>query len=133
MPFVLDASVAISWAIRDEDHPTADAAFLAIQTESAVAPGIFWYEIRNVLLLAERRNRISLQDCLQFLRALDEFDVEMRFPEGSERVIDLARKSNLSIYDAAYLSLALEENFRLATLDSALQRAAVSMGVPLLT
>jgi hypothetical protein len=41
MRFVLDASIAITWAMRDEDHPLADLAFLTLQSGSAIVPGIF--------------------------------------------------------------------------------------------
>jgi predicted nucleic acid-binding protein len=133
VPFVLDASVVVTWAMRDEDHPAADRAFIQIQNDSAVVPGIWWYEIRNTLILNERRNRISRQDCVQFLEDLDSFRIDVRFPGHSEQIIDLARKLRLSVYDAAYLSLAIEERLSLATLDTALQAAALAMNVPLLT
>jgi hypothetical protein len=53
--------------MRDEDHLLADLAFLEIQSGSAIVPGIFWYELRNILVLNERRNRISPDDVTRFL------------------------------------------------------------------
>lgn len=130
MPFVLDASVVITWAMRDEDHPVADIAFERIQTDSAIVPAIWWYEVRNSLLVNERRNRIAPEDVAQFLSDLSAFDIEVRPAERSQQTLELARQHRLSIYDAAYLALALERQIPIATLDEALQRAAESTQLP---
>ena len=129
---MLDASVAISWVMRDENHPIADVAFQSIQTDSAVVPAIWWYEIRNILLINERRSRISQDDAARFLSDLAGFDIEVRPPENSQSTIDLARQHTLTVYDAAYLALAIAQNLPIATLDEALRSAAVSMNVPAL-
>ena len=134
MRFVLDASVAITWAMRDEDHSTADLAFQKLQTDSsAVVPAIWWYEIRNVLLANERRNRISPEDSIQFLSDLSGFEIELRPMENSQSTIEVARQQKLSVYDAAYLALAVDLRLPIATLDEALQSAARSVNVPLLS
>ncbi len=132
MPFVLDASVVITWAMRDEDHPVADLAFDRIQTDSAMVPAIWWYEIRNILVLNERRKRISPGDCSQFLADLSSFDIEVRPPENSQLTLDLARQHKLSVYDAAYLALAAKQRIPIATLDEALRSSALAAGVSLL-
>ena len=134
MRFVLDASVVITWAMGDEDHPLADLAFERIRTDSsAVVPAIWWYEIRNVLLLNERRNRISPEDSIQFLSDISGFEIELRPVENSQSTIDLARQLKLSVYDAAYLALAVNLKLPIATLDEALQSAARTVNVPLLS
>jgi predicted nucleic acid-binding protein len=46
--------------------------------------------------------------------------------------VAFARAHHLSTYDAAYLALAIREGLPLATLDSALRKAARKTGVPLL-
>jgi predicted nucleic acid-binding protein len=132
MRFVQDASIVITWAMRDEDHPLADLAFLEIQSGSAIVPGIWWFEIRNILVLNERRNRISLDDSNQFLLALEQLSIDLDLPPNGTEVVDLSRKYKLSVYDAAYLALAMRERLPLATLDKALQSAAQAAGVPLL-
>jgi predicted nucleic acid-binding protein len=45
--------------------------------------------------------------------------------------MSLARKRNLTVYDAAYLELAKREGLPLATLDRNLERAAIAEGVSL--
>jgi predicted nucleic acid-binding protein len=130
--FVLDASIAITWALRDEDHPLADIAFLYIQADSVVVPGIWWYEIWNILIMNERRNRISLEDSAKFLRDLSQFSIGVDFPNGTY-LMALSRKHKLSAYDAAYLAAAQSNKLPLATLDKALKAAALAEGIPLLS
>ncbi len=132
MRFILDASVTIVWAMRDEAHALADLAFLELKSGSAIVPGIWWYEIRNILALNERRGRIAPDDCVQFIRALEQFKIEIVFPQDSARMMELCHKYALSVYDAAYLAIAQREQLPLATLDKALSAAASAERVPIL-
>jgi predicted nucleic acid-binding protein len=59
MAFVLDASVTISWAMPDESDPLVRFALEEIERVSAVVPMIWWYEVRNILIVNERRGRID--------------------------------------------------------------------------
>ena len=59
MPFVLDASVAACWAFDDEDHPVAAVALERIRADEAIAPSLWWFEVRNTLIVNERRGRLS--------------------------------------------------------------------------
>jgi predicted nucleic acid-binding protein len=131
MRFVLDASVAITWAMRDEDHPIADLAFLEIQSGSAIVPAIFWYEVWNILVVNERRNRIAPVDSAQFIRDLEQFSIVLDSSSGT-LLMDMSRKYKLSVYDAAYLAAAQSNRLPLATLDVDLRDAALAAGVPLL-
>src|SRR5580658_6059254 len=131
MAFVLDASVSACWAFADEDHPVADAAFSSIQTEEAVVPALWWFEVRNILIVNERRGRINARDTDFFLRALAQFRIRIdREPEHAG-VLQMARARGLSVYDAAYLELANRERLPLATLDRRMGEAALLMGVQL--
>ena len=132
MRFVLDASIVITWALRDEDHPLADLAFAEIQSGSAIVPAIWWFEIRNILVMNERRNRISPDDSDRFLQALEQLAIDVASPPNGTYVMDLSRKHKLSVYDAAYLALAMNEPLPLATLDKQLRAAALAAEVPLL-
>jgi predicted nucleic acid-binding protein len=131
MAFVLDASVSACWAFADEDHPAADLAFSSLQTEEAVVPALWWFEVRNILVVNERRGRINEQETDFFLRALALFRIRIdRDPEHAG-VLRIARTQGLSVYDAAYLELAYREKLPLATLDRRLGEAARLMGVQL--
>ncbi len=70
MPFVLDASIAACWAFDDEDHPTAALALERIRTDEAFVPALWWFEIRNTLVVNERRKRLSESDTAAFLRGI---------------------------------------------------------------
>jgi predicted nucleic acid-binding protein len=132
MLYVLDASVAIAWAMRDEAHPLADLAFNLVRSGSAIVPGIFWYELRNVLVVNERRNRITPGDSDRFIQSLHQLPIDTAFPQNSAETMRLSRRHAMSVYDAAYLALAIAEILPLATLDKVLTTAAVSEGVTLL-
>lgn len=132
MPFVLDASVAACWAFDDEDHPAAALALERIRDDEARVPALWWFEVRNVLIVNERRGRLVETDTAAFLRWISRFGVtEDRSPE-EDRVLTLARRHRLSVYDASYLELAQREALPLATLDAELARAARAEGVAVL-
>ena len=132
MPFVLDASIAASWAFADEDHPTAALALERIRTDAAVVPGVWWFEVRNTLLMSERRGRISEADTAEFLRALARLGVSVDRAPDEAAVLALSRRRRLTVYDAGYLELAGREGLMLATLDADLIRAARAEKRPLL-
>jgi len=132
MRFVLDASVTINWAMRDESHPVADLAFSELRSGTATAPAIWWYEVRNILVVNERRKRITPADSNRFLADLNTLEVAIDDNPDSAAALDLSRRLGCTIYDAAYLALAQKERLPLATLDKDLEAAAVSEGISLL-
>lgn len=124
MPFVLDASVTASWAFRDEHHPHADLALERLRTDQALAPTLWWFEVRNILIVNERRKRLSRAETAAFLKDLAIFGVNLDIAPETGEVLRLARVHQLSVYDAAYLELALRRSTPLATLDIDMVRAA---------
>ena len=60
------------------------------------------------------------------------FPIRLRREGDDASLMALARKQRLTNYEAAYLELARRERLPLATLDSALEKAAVAEGVALL-
>jgi len=133
MAFVLDASVTVCWAFQGEKHADADRAFLRIGTEEAVVPSLWWFEVRNILVVNERRGRISLSDSTAFLLHLSKLPVRLDHLPDEGSVLRLARTHRLSVYDAAYLELAQRENLALATLDADLRKAAARERVVLIS
>lgn len=132
MAFVLDASIAAAWGFKDEASPLAELAARRLKNEIALAPRIWWYEIRNLLVINERRQRITASDSAGFLKLLASHPIQIDPVDDEEAIFRFARRYRLSFYDAAYLALAAREGLPLATLDTALQSAAVSAGVALL-
>jgi predicted nucleic acid-binding protein len=129
--FVLDASVVASWCFPDEFAPNAEAALRRIARETALAPALLWFELRNVLLMGERRNRLSEAQTTSFLKYIGELPVEVDRDPDDGVVLSLARAYRLSVYDAVYLELAQRKGLPLATLDNALMAAARAGKVPL--
>lgn len=129
MPFVLDASIAACWAFDDEGHPAAALALGRIRTDEAHVPSVWWFEIRNVLIVNERRGRVTEADVALFLRSLSRLSVTIDRTPDESAVLALARRHRLSVYDASYLELAQRERIPLATLDAALATAAHAEGV----
>jgi len=132
MTFVLDASITAVWALVDESSTFADAARARLMTHTATVPHIWWYEIRNILLINERRQRLTNADSLEFLKNLALMPIQIDYAGSEDAIFRLARKFRLSFYDAAYLELAERLSIPLSTIDTALQAAAAAAGVPLL-
>jgi len=130
--FVIDASVLASWCFPDEAHATADLAIRRIAKESACAPVLLWFELRNVLLMGERRGRLTAAQMSRFLEHVNNLPVEIDREPDENRIFALARAHRLSVYDAAYLELAQRKAAPLATLDAALARAAKTEGIMLI-
>jgi predicted nucleic acid-binding protein len=78
-----------------------------------------------------RRRRISKTDAEEFLDSLEDLNIRLLDPVSYDAVFQLAETNALTVYDAAYLDLAIREGAQLATLDNDLRRAAVKAGVSL--
>ena len=92
---------------------------------------MWWYELRNVLVLGERRGRLTELETARFLRDISRLAITIDSSPDEIQVLTLARRHRLTVYDAAYLELALR-TLPLATLDAMLATAARSEGVHLL-
>jgi predicted nucleic acid-binding protein len=131
LSFVIDASILAAWFLDEKFDPRVEAAFDAVARVETLAPSLFYYEIRNALLVSERRNRITEAMSAAFLRDLGLLPIRLEPAGDDASLMTLARKRKLTVYDAAYLELAKREGLPLATLDRALEKAAVAEGVTL--
>ena len=133
MPFVLDASIVLCWAFADEARPLADVALSRLQTSEAHVPSLWWFEVRNTLIMGERRGQLSESSTASYLRNIAQLPIRVDHQPDEAALLSLARSHRLSVYDAAYLELAHREALPLATLDAALRKAAKNAGVSLLS
>jgi len=131
MAVVPDVSAILGQALDDEDATFAEAVIAAIARDEAIVPTQFWYEIRNVLVMAERRKRIAPARTTAFLSDLSLLPFSIDDLPREASVLDLARRRSLTVYDATYLELAQRTRAPLATLDKALIAAAKREGIPL--
>ena len=129
--FAIDASAMLPWVFDDEDDPIAtQAASLAVDHAMTV-PALWWFEMRNALVMAERRKRITPEDTHVFLGRLAGLTLLVDRSPDETTLLNLARKHRLTAYDAAYLELAKRKTVALATLDAELAKAARDEGVAL--
>lgn len=125
----------MAWCFEDEARPATDAILDRVAEEGAQVPSLWFLEVGNVLIVAERRGRIEQAQVGEFLGLLGSLPIATDRSEASiafVSVLPLARQLGLSCYDAAYLELAQRTGVGLATLDERLSRAAGLIGVDLL-
>jgi predicted nucleic acid-binding protein len=137
MRFVLDASVALLWLVP-QTNPSgmdyADAVLIALKESQAVVPSLFALEIANVIAKVESKGALTEADSQRFISLLGQINIvtdqeTMKHALGD--TLNLARRYKLSVYDAAYLELALRTGLSLSTLDADLAKAATFAGVPI--
>ena len=131
---VLDASTAVGWMVDTPPPRTSMRALHLLQSGTiAVVPELWYYEVTNALIMAERRGRASAQLVSSHLNDVERLAafLEIR-PTTPSALAAAARQSGLSVYDAAYFDLALRYNLPLATLDERLRAAAQKAGIALL-
>ena len=132
---VLDNSVSAAWCFSDETNSYTEGVFQSVAKDGgAVAPALWPVELANALVVAERRKRITAAQREAFLKNLDGLDITIQ-PLVADEVfhqgISLAITHRLSVYDATYLAIAIQQQLPLATQDNELIRAAKDVGVPL--
>ena len=130
---VLDNSIVLSWCLTDEDHPVAEKAMRIVVEDGAVVPGIWWYELRNALVVNERRGRLDAEHTQSTLADLRELRITIDHEHNEAVLLDLSRQGNLSVYDAAYLEVARRRAIPLASLDRRLCKVASACQVALLS
>lgn len=132
MQFVLDCSVAISWCLVDENNDYANSILAMMPDCEAFVPAIWSLEIANVLLVAERRNRMTTEQSEEAITLLQSLLIQVDTvteAKALSTIFRLGRQEALASYDAAYLELALRLGLPLATIDTRLAEAATRCSV----
>ena len=128
MALVVDASVALSWALPDESSAYADDVLDEVERDGLRVPELWAREIANGLAVAYLRKRITSADEKAFLAALSNLNITVEQAPSALAVIRdgtaAAIRYGLTAYDAAYVDLAWREGLTLATLDTAMRKAA---------
>ena len=133
MPFVVDASVTLAWCFEDEATHETEAILDLLSDDTAVVPSLWELEVSNVLLLGERRHRLTESQTARFVALLGQLPILVDSASADmEAVLAVGRHHALSTYDAAYLVLAEREGVPLATLNTQLRRAAQAVGIRLI-
>jgi predicted nucleic acid-binding protein len=131
---VLDASTAIGWTVDIPAPPIAVRARRLLQSGTiGVVPDLWYYEVCNALMTAERGSQASAQVVSGHVSDVERLAAFLEVsPTTPSALIAAARQSGLTAYDAAYFELALRRNLPLATLDGKMRAAAQKAGIELL-
>jgi len=130
---VIDASITMSWCLDDEATTATDELLARVRREGGVAPSLWRYETCNALVTGLRRKRLKEADIARLLELLDGLPITVDIdPPDSKRLATLAAAYDLTVYDTAYLALALDRSLPLATLDDSLAKAARKAGLTVL-
>jgi predicted nucleic acid-binding protein len=130
--FVIDASIALAWCFEDEGNANALEILEHLEEVEAIVPSLWFLEVGNALLGAERRKRLTQAESTHFLQLLRGLPIHIEETSPQRvwgEILSLARTHHLSTYDASYLDLAMRQAVPLATLDDALRQAAVQCSV----
>jgi predicted nucleic acid-binding protein len=98
---------------------------------SALVPAIWPFEVANALLVAEGASESPLRQVTSLLQRIADLPITIdpiQVGGAFGEILAVARREQLSEYDAAYLELALREAQQLATLDDRLRRACRNSG-----
>ena len=134
--FVVDASIGIAW-VHPAQATTQSEALLDVIAAGAVvrAPALWSLETANALLVLTRRGKLTEHEHVNALTALAQLSVVLDHEMAAlafGKLSDLATRHGLSVYDAAYLELALRRKLPIACKDGPLRTAAKRARVKLL-
>lgn len=135
MSLVLDASMAVAWLFADEHSEAAQDVLRRVVRDGATVPALWRLEVANVLRNAVRRQRCDDAYADRSLARLARLAIttdEETDRHAWDATRTLAREEDLTVYDAAYLELALRLKQPLASCDTALVAAAVRRHVDVL-
>lgn len=137
MNWVIDSSMALAWALPDETSDEAERFLSRMVTGNMFwVPALWWYEIANALLMAQRRKRLSEAGRIQLIELYRKLPIQTDMaldPDLIGRLHALSIEYNLSAYDAAYLELAQRKGLGLATVDRRLRSAGERAGMKLIS
>jgi predicted nucleic acid-binding protein len=124
MDLVVDASIAVAWALRDETDPDSGKILAAIQAGRVrlIVSEPWLYETRNAARSAMLRGRTDQEGVAEACRLLLRTSKTL-VPASESRAAEALRLSletGLTVYDAAYLALARERGADLVTWDKQL-------------
>ena len=130
--FVLDCSATVPWLFSSEATSATDRLLDALATGAkAWVPALWHLELGNVLLGAERRGRVDKAGIEKFFSSLTVYDIEVdgdTMALAWSKTFSLGEAFGLTMYDAAYLELALRRGLPLASLDEQLRVAMRKAG-----
>lgn len=123
--YIVDSSAILSYILPDEVLPISIKSTIKKFTNDKVellAPTVLRYEVGNALKSSVRQKRLDQIKASKIYSNFLILPIQYLSPNHHD-TLDLSLRYDLSFYDASYLSLALEKNLSLLTLDKKLQAA----------
>jgi predicted nucleic acid-binding protein len=133
---VLDASMTMAAIFDDENNSAAQDVMRAVGREGAIVPSLWRLETANVLRNSVRRGRCDAAFADRALQILSDLPIAIDAETDTHAwgaTVEVSRAENLTLYDAAYLELAIRLKATLATCDAELIAAAGRRGLDVLT
>lgn len=130
---IVDAS-CVGNAILPDENEKRTAQLLALFAEAELVQPCHWpIEIASLVIKASRRDRLTVSERSEALDAITTLIATAEVEPFTSVTVafDLAIHHHISIYDAAYLELALRTGLPLLTSDGPLYNAAAKAGVAL--
>jgi len=122
---VLDASILIQTLVREKY--TNIALKMVSMLKAIYVPSLTPYEIGNALVILTRKNFITKEDAIRKFNSVSSIPTLNIREITLSRAIDMAIELKITLYDASYLALALEEDAPLVTADRELYEKGKTM------
>ncbi len=123
---VIDASVALSWLLPDEQIAERANRLYSRYVSGdidLVAPVLLMYEVVNGIRSAILRKRLRSNRAEEAMLHFKELGIRLENQDKDiDRIFRMARKLRISAYDAAYIALARKFKATLYTADSHLYK-----------
>ena len=130
MAFVLDASVAVGWVVAKQATDYSRRVRLRAKREPYHAPALWRIEVANAVRSLVRRKSISADAARTAIDILERMAPVIHLAKsGMGELLEFAIRYDLSVYDATYLSLALELHLPVACVDGRLADALKPAGL----
>lgn len=127
---VVDASAAISWFVASQSGSRSVDFEPRLVAYELIAPDVFAWEMAN---LFRRFSRAGVLEFDSAMAILDQLGIAFARSRSAAEIFGLAPLAldlGLSLFDAAYLALAVESDAELVSRDRALLTAARAHAIP---
>src|ERR1019366_603537 len=135
LSLVLDSSVTLAWLYAEEMTTEVRLVFDRLVRSGAWVPALWRLKIANSLQMAVRRGRVGAAFRDESLVDLESLPIRIDGETDRQAwgaTLQVADANRLTVYDAAYLELAIRRNLPIASLDRELIAAAKASGVRML-
>jgi predicted nucleic acid-binding protein len=132
--FVIDASIILAWYDPRKTNVYADTVLARLDRCIAITPPLCRIEVNNLLHQLEKHGILSSEDVEKATSSISAMPIltdDEPFGFSMPAVLSLARRHDLTVYDACYLALAVKHKIPLASVNQTLIDSANAEGLAL--